>query len=82
MAYCLVDGKLEHESAFETNLYNSLLEQFKEMKAGFKTLTISILLFLSILLVHTKKVFENQSSLCQNEHLHWYGFTYRLLVTQ
>ena len=35
MAYCLVDGKVEQESAFETNLYKYLLRKFKEMKARF-----------------------------------------------
>ena len=34
MAYCLIDGKVEQESVFETNLYNELLEQLKQMKAG------------------------------------------------
>ena len=34
MAYCLVDGKVEQESPFEMNLYNELVEQLKEMKAG------------------------------------------------
>ena len=35
MAYCLVDGKVEQKSLFETNLYNELLEQLKKMKDGF-----------------------------------------------
>ena len=35
MAYCLVDGKVEQQSAFETNLYNELVEQLREMKVGF-----------------------------------------------
>ena len=34
MAYCLIDGKVDQESAFETNLYDELIEQFKGMKAG------------------------------------------------
>ena len=38
MAYCLVDGKVEQESDFETNLYNELLEQLKKMKDGFSLL--------------------------------------------
>ena len=36
MAYCLVDGKVEQESAFETNLYKNLLKKFKEMKDSFQ----------------------------------------------
>ena len=36
MAYCLLDGKVEQESEFETNLYNELVEQLREMKAGLK----------------------------------------------
>ena len=36
MAYCLVDGKVDQESEFETNLYNNLVKQFEEMKAGFQ----------------------------------------------
>ena len=35
MAYCLVDGKVDQESEFETNLYNNLEKQFEKMKAGF-----------------------------------------------
>ena len=31
MAYCLDDGKIDQESEFETELYNSLLKQLKEM---------------------------------------------------
>ena len=76
MAYCLVDGKVEQESAFETNLYNNLLKKFKEMKAGFKTFTISID-FRSHLLIRSLTIciprthlFENQNSIFQNEHLH------------
>ena len=34
MAYCLVDGKVEQESSFETKLYNDLVEQLRDMKAG------------------------------------------------
>ena len=36
MAYCLVDGKVDQESEFETDLYNYLVKQFKKMKAGFQ----------------------------------------------
>lgn len=36
MAYCLVDGKVEQESEFETDLYTELVEQLRDMKAGFK----------------------------------------------
>ena len=35
MAYCLIDGKVEQKSSFETKLYNNLVEQFKKMKDGF-----------------------------------------------
>ena len=35
MAYCLVDGKVDQDSEFETDLYNELVEQLREMKAGF-----------------------------------------------
>ena len=35
MAYCLVDGKVDQESEFETNLYNNLVKQFEKMKASF-----------------------------------------------
>ena len=35
MAYCLIDGKVEQESAFETKLYNDFVEQLRKMKAGF-----------------------------------------------
>ena len=35
MAYCLVDGKVDQNSEFETDLYKELVEQLKEMKAGF-----------------------------------------------
>ena len=38
MAYCLIDGKVDQESGFETNLYNELVEQLREMKAGFYSL--------------------------------------------
>ena len=38
MAYCLVDGKVEQESEFETNLYNDLVGSLKKMKAGFPSL--------------------------------------------
>ena len=41
MAYCLIDGKLEQESVFETNLYNDLVEQLKGMKDGFTYLNFS-----------------------------------------
>ena len=32
MAYCLVDGKVEQKSMFETRLYNDLLKQLKNDK--------------------------------------------------
>merc|ERR1712131_131913 len=32
MAYCLIDGKVEQKSVFETRLYNDLLEQLKNDK--------------------------------------------------
>ena len=40
MAYCLVDGKVDQDSAFETNLYNHLVKTLKEMKAWFPILKI------------------------------------------
>ena len=40
MAYCLVDGKVDQDSAFETNLYNHLVKTLKEMKARFPILKI------------------------------------------
>ena len=40
MAYCLVDGKVDQESVFETNLYNELLEQLKRMTAGLRNLKL------------------------------------------
>ena len=36
MAYCLLDGKVEQESEFETNLYKELVEQLRDMKADLK----------------------------------------------
>ena len=38
MAYCLVDGKVDQESGFETNLYNDLVSSLKKLKAGFYSL--------------------------------------------
>ena len=32
MAYCLADGKIDQKSAFETRLYNDLLDQLKNDK--------------------------------------------------
>ena len=32
MAYCLMDGKVDQKSLFETYLYNDLLQQFKKDK--------------------------------------------------
>ena len=49
MAYCLVDGKVDQESEFETNLYNNLVKQFEKMKAG----------FLNIEFVLTRKTIPN-----------------------
>ena len=34
MAYCLMDGKVEQKSVFETRLYNDLLEQLKNDKGN------------------------------------------------
>ena len=42
MAYCLIDGKVDQESKFETNLYNELLEQLKRMKAGLRNLKMHL----------------------------------------
>ena len=36
MAYCLMDGKVEQGSGFETDLYNDLVVQLKSMKDGFE----------------------------------------------
>ena len=35
MAYCLMDGKIDQKSEFETRLYNDLLEQLKNDKERF-----------------------------------------------
>ena len=35
IAYCLVDGKVDQDSEFETDLYNELVKQLRGMKAGF-----------------------------------------------
>ena len=35
MAYCLMDGKIDQKSVFETRLYNDLLEQLKNDKEWF-----------------------------------------------
>ena len=35
MAYCLIDGKVDQDSEFETDLYEELVEQLRDMKAGF-----------------------------------------------
>ena len=31
MAYCLFDGKIDQKSKFETNLYNDLFDQLREL---------------------------------------------------
>jgi len=36
IAYCLIDGKVEQGSGFETDLYNDLVAQLKTMKDGFE----------------------------------------------
>ena len=36
MAYCLIDGKVDQKSVFETRLYNDLLEQLKNDKERFR----------------------------------------------
>ena len=36
IAYCLIDGKVEQGSGFETDLYNDLVVQLKTMKDGFE----------------------------------------------
>ena len=36
IAYCLIDGKVEQGSGFETDLYNDLVVQLKNMKDGFE----------------------------------------------
>ena len=35
MAYCLIDGKIEQKSVFETRLYDDLLEQLRNDKEWF-----------------------------------------------
>ena len=35
MAYCLYDGKVDQGSEFETNLYQSLFQQLKEIEEWF-----------------------------------------------
>ena len=34
LAYCLMDGKVDQKSLFETYLYNDLLEQLKKEKVN------------------------------------------------
>ena len=67
MAYCLIDGKVEQESVFETNLYNELLDQLKQMKAGLRALKFKIhaaqIICIAILL-------ENQNRKSQSEPWH------------
>ena len=43
MAYCLDDGKIDQESEFETELYNSLLKQLKEMKNDISNETLALI---------------------------------------
>ena len=45
MAYCLIDGKVEQKSVFETRLYNDLLEQLKNDKERFRERPLEILLW-------------------------------------
>ena len=43
MAYCLDDGKIDQESEFETELYNSLLKQLEEMKNDISDETLALI---------------------------------------
>ena len=43
MAYCLDDGKIDQESEFETELYNSLLKQLEEMKSDISDETLALI---------------------------------------
>ena len=43
MAYCLDDGKVDQESEFETELYNSLLKQLEEMKSDISDETLALI---------------------------------------
>ena len=45
MAYCLIDGKVDQKSVFETRLYNDLLEQLKNDKERFRERPLEILLW-------------------------------------
>ena len=40
MAYCLIDGKVDQKSLFETRLYNDLLDQLKNTKECFQFMSI------------------------------------------
>ena len=79
MAYCLVDGKVEQESEFEMNLYNELLEQLREMKAGFPKGLIQTALFDKIRRYHNNLPLKpnqesSQTNICINLALptdHW-----------
>ena len=65
MAYCLFDGKVEQDSVFETNLYNELVAQLKEMKDGWRFELETC----SYQWSSREKVF-NMWSIFQNEHWH------------
>ena len=43
MAYCLDDGKIDQESEFETELYNSLLQQLEKMKNDISDETLALI---------------------------------------
>ena len=50
IAYCLIDGKVEQGSSFETNLYNDLVEQLRKIKADLSKRTMALIwLYLQII---------------------------------
>ena len=77
IAYCLIDGKVEQGSGFETDLYNDLVEQLKSMKDGFAThLNARYCNFETLppisafRIYHRKMDLQNQNSTFQSEHWH------------
>ena len=56
MAYCLIDGKVEQESTFETKLYNDLVQQLKDMKAGFPSLKTENVHFTTNFIIEAPKL--------------------------
>jgi len=60
MAYCLYDGKVDQQSEFETSLYNSLLDQLKEMKDIPGTALALIRMYLQVLGKPGERMFKEQ----------------------